>query len=145
MIEEDFICADNSVAPSRRSYCSYTKQLVFELLESEKHIYKNRLNLTYSIKPILRRVLETYPELTSRVSFEPASLKVKTNSAWYLPEEQKLVVQVDYDENVQDKNLTIVFRIPQTAETFAVPISRSTHEIAPDNNLAALAHEDETY
>lgn len=70
---------------------------------------------------------------------------MKVRAARYLASEQVLEVEVDYEEDLQGKNLTIVFSIPQTAETFAVAVSRSSHEVDPSNNLAAMAYSKQEY
>lgn len=67
------------------------------------------------MQPNLHHVLSVYPELTANVAFEPVSLKVTTKAAQYLVSERVLEVQVEYGEDLQDKNITIVFSIPQTA------------------------------
>lgn len=38
-----------------------------------------------------------------------------------------------------------MFKIPETAETFAIPVSRSRHHIKTDNILATIVYDDLTY
>ena len=38
-----------------------------------------------------------------------------------------------------------MFKIPETAETFAIPVSRSPHRIKTNNILAAIVYDPTTY
>lgn len=65
------MCADNTFAPNRRSYCSYTSQIEFKVKWIEKDIFKNEINITYTMNPILKHVFEVYQDLTKNTTFEP--------------------------------------------------------------------------
>lgn len=54
-------------------------------------------------------------------------------------------MEIQYETDIEDKDITLVFKIPETAETFAVPISKQTHKLKADNILAAMAHNSESY
>lgn len=55
-IEDGFVCADNTFAPTRRSYCSYTAAIEFSVKWIEKDIFANEVNITYTMSPVLSHV-----------------------------------------------------------------------------------------
>ena len=88
--------------------------------------------------PVLKHVFEVYQDLTKNTTYEPEDLKIKTKSATYDPDTYEFNVEIQYGKDIEEKNITMVFKIPSTAETFAIPISTYTHKVKADNILAAI-------
>lgn len=82
-IEEGYICADNSLAPTRRSYCSFEGELTFKFHEMSKWIYENKMNLSFSVTPELHHVFSIYPNLTDNIDFLPTTYQIDNINTWY--------------------------------------------------------------
>ena len=78
-------------------------------------------------------------DVTSLVSF-PGTPGVTVTSATIDPTTNQLIVNLDYSEDIQGKDLTLFLIPPSTPQASLTPTMTSTWTVNPTNQLAAVVY-----
>ena len=144
-IEEGYVCSQNVLAPNKRSFCSYTQPIQLLLNSTTKAIYSNTIAMNFTLNPTLMNVLGVYSDLSNNTRIVSPSGNVTVNSAHFNAQTQLLELQFSYDSVLQSQTVNISFTMPQTALSYAVPVSTATCQIEAQNKLIALPNDPALY
>ena len=97
------------------------------------------------MKPSLHHIFRIYANLTNNVTFEPDAYKITPVYFQYDSTTKVFHAQIEYADNIHEKEIKMVFTPPKTAQTFAVLVSNYNFSVKPENSLAAMSYNEGIY
>lgn len=128
------------------SVCSYNGSFAIAIETGYKDPLRNSLTLTYDLGPLtpLLALNNGSTDFRSLVSF-PLNAGVTVTSAVVDPATGKLVVTLDYSQNLQDTELQLHITPPNVPQASLVPEIVHSWTVLTTNQLAAVIYSPEDY